>query len=85
MPEAASQTYFLSLLLSTTKAAAHELDEKTRAEADGFGLSDECVLLEERREDALKAYEGLQRLNSSDEVCANLLISCPSGSQRLFM
>ncbi|KAL5522105.1 hypothetical protein ACEPAF_1962 [Sanghuangporus sanghuang] len=73
VPEAALQTYFLSLLLSTTKAAARDVEEKSQVDGDGFGLGDECVLLEERCEDALKVYEDLQQLNSSDEYVRQAL------------
>ncbi|EJD00430.1 uncharacterized protein FOMMEDRAFT_91112 [Fomitiporia mediterranea MF3/22] len=67
VPEAASQTYYLSLLLCTTKKPSKELDVKDCHGVEKFWLGDECVLLEERREDALKAYEGLQQLDSSEE------------------
>ncbi|KAL5501019.1 hypothetical protein ACEPAH_9406 [Sanghuangporus vaninii] len=73
VPEAALQTYFLSQLLSTTKAAVRDVEEKSQIDGDGFGLGDECILLQERREDALKVYEDLQQLNSSDEYVKQAL------------
>ncbi|THH06231.1 hypothetical protein EW145_g4227 [Phellinidium pouzarii] len=67
VPEAASQTHYLSLLLSSTAQISKELDGSEIVEIDPFSLGNECILVEERREEVQKAYEALQLLKSSDE------------------
>lgn len=66
-PEAASQTHYLSLLLSATNQTTDNIID-TEEYFNQFKLGDECVLPEERREEAQKAYDTLLRLESSDDV-----------------
>ncbi|TDL20474.1 hypothetical protein BD410DRAFT_790991 [Rickenella mellea] len=66
--DAASQIQALSLLLSPDGLTATDLDgERVRVQPKGpFDLGDECILPEERREEAQRSYETLRRLNDSE-------------------
>lgn len=68
VPEAASQTQYLSLLLNATNKTNNSIID-VEDYFSPFELGNECVIPEENRDDAQKAYDTLLSLNSSDDVC----------------
>ena len=65
--EAASLTHYLSLLLNATNQTNANLIN-TEDYFGPFDLGEECILPEERRDEAQRAYDTLLSLNSSDDV-----------------
>jgi hypothetical protein len=66
LTEASSQTQFLSLLLRAKRITLDGVEEEYSSTP--FQLGNECVLPEERRDEARKAVDALKQLNSSDPV-----------------
>ena len=63
--EVASQTHALSLLLSAN-TRNEDQDEPVKPEEYPLDLGNECILPEERMEEARQGYEALKKLESSN-------------------
>ncbi|KAI5117629.1 hypothetical protein M0805_001272 [Coniferiporia weirii] len=68
VPEAASQIHYLSLLLHSATQTPKDFKIEEDSHNDPYGLDNVCILPEERKEDAGKAYEALRLMNTSDEL-----------------
>jgi hypothetical protein len=63
--EVASQTHALALLLSANYPDDDQ-DDVTRSEENALDLGNECLLAEERRDEARSGYDALKKLESSN-------------------
>ncbi|KAL0569229.1 hypothetical protein V5O48_012743 [Marasmius crinis-equi] len=72
--EVASQTYALSLLL-IANSRNEDQDEPVRSEEYPLDLGDECILPEERIQEAKEGYEILKKLESSNFDTLNFALA----------